>query len=91
MLSSIVSIEQPPTHNHKHLRSLEGDVNISTPSAKKQAMSRPIAKLVTAVGDDLGEYVRCDEELFKVKGWSRLVQELKGCRDVSELNIDHPA
>ena len=54
-------------------------------------MSRPITPLETALGDNLGEYVKRDKELLKVKGWNRLVQEHRGRGDFLELNINHPA
>ena len=62
------SIEQPTTHSYTHPRSSDNEIKIDAPPAKMQVMSRPAAMLETTVGDDLGEYVKRDMELFKQKG-----------------------
>ena len=50
-----------------------------------------MAFLETAVGDDLGEYIRRDTALLKEKGWEKLVMDRRGRGDFSELDIRHPA
>ena len=35
--------------------------------------------------------MKCDENLLKAKGWSKVVREWRGRGGFLELNIDHPA
>ena len=88
--SSTVSIEQPPL-SQKYLRSQGTKTSNNLLPAKKLAISCPVATLETAVGDDLGEYIKRDMALLEEKGWNKLVIDCRGRRDFSELNFDHPA
>ena len=54
------------------------------------AISRPVATLETAVGDDLGEYIRRDTVLLEEKGWNKIVIDCRGKGDFSELKFEHP-
>ena len=80
--SSTVSIEHPPL-SKKHSRSPEIEPTNNLHPAKKIATSCPVATLETAVGDDLGEYIKRDTALLEEKGWNKLVIDCRGQGDFS--------
>lgn len=85
-----LSIEQPPFHK-KYSRTQDITTTDPLPPAKKFAIGRPFATLETAVGEELGEYIKCDTGFLEEKGWKRFIRNRRGRGDFSELDFSYPS